>query len=119
MIIFSDSNENGVLSCRTPPPRLGIISLSVLIVLAHFLIAAEPEENTIPVIGMRASNNEFFSGIGLRLLCELSWKHFDGVEVEGPVVNGSAGNPELAESTVTSSNSAVMRVCFWCWLLGR
>jgi hypothetical protein len=73
------------------PHRLGTIILSVLILLTHFLIAAEPEENTIPIIGMRASNNDDFSGIGLRLLCELSWKHFDGVEVEGPVVDGSAG----------------------------
>ncbi len=68
------------------PHRLGIIILNVLILLTQSLFAAEPGENTIPIIGMRTSNNEFFSGIGLRLLCELSWKHFDGVEVEGPVV---------------------------------
>jgi hypothetical protein len=74
-----------------PPPRLGIIILSLLILLTQSLFAAEPGENTIPIIGMRASNNAYFSGVGLRLLCELSWKHFDGVDVGGPVVNGSAG----------------------------
>lgn len=81
-----------------PPPRLGIIILSVLILLTQSLIAAEPGENTIPIIGMRASNNAVFSGIGIRLLCELSWKHFDGVEVEGLVVDGSAGNPDWKEN---------------------
>lgn len=72
-------------------PGSGVIVLGVVILLTHSLIAAEPGENTIPIIGMRASNSADFSGIGIRLLCELSWKHFDGVEVEGPVVDGSAG----------------------------
>lgn len=80
------------------PYRLGTITLGVSILLSHSLIASEPGENTIPIIGMRASNNADFSGIGLRLLCELSWKHFDGVEVEGPVVDGSAGQPDFGDN---------------------
>ena len=68
-------------------------AITVLLLSVHTLIAAEPEENTIPIIGMRASNNEDFSVVSLRLLCELSWKNLDGVEVEGPVVDYSAGQP--------------------------
>ena len=72
-------------------PKIVIVIPFLLGILTHSLFAAEPEENTIPILAMRTASGADFSRITLSLLCELAWKHFDGVDVGGPVVDGSAG----------------------------
>ena len=74
-----------------PHPKFGIVIPFLLCLLTHSLFAAEPEENTIPILAIRAASGADFSKVSLPLLCELTWKHFDGVDVGGPVLVGSAG----------------------------
>ena len=81
-----------------PHPKIGIVIPFLICLLAHSLIAAEPEENTIPILAMRTASGADFSKVSLPLLCELSWKHFDGVDMGGPVVDSSAGQPSWAEN---------------------
>lgn len=76
-------------------PGFLIVTVSVLVLFQGVLFAAEPEENTIPILAMRTASGADFSRITLSLLCELSWKHFDGVDVGGPVVDGSV-DPEMS-----------------------
>ena len=76
-------------------PKIGIVIPFLLCLLSQSLIAAEPEENTIPILAIRAASGADFSKVSLPLLCELAWKHFDGVDVGGPVVDGSV-DPEMS-----------------------
>jgi hypothetical protein len=78
-----------------PHPKIGIVIPFLLLLLTHSLFAGEPEENTIPILAIRAASGADFSKVSLLLLCELSWKHFDGVDVGGPVVDGSV-DPEMS-----------------------
>ena len=91
--------------------RHGIITLSAACLLSQSLIAAEPEENTIPILAIRAASGADFSKVSLPLLCELAWKHFDGVDVGGPVVDGSAGVEDW------DRNRAIMDYCDQAGLL--
>jgi hypothetical protein len=62
-----------------------VVILFIALLYPPNLLADEPPENTLPVIAMRTNGiYSSFADIKLPLLCELSWLHFDGVEMEGP-----------------------------------
>ncbi|MCD4708615.1 MAG: hypothetical protein K8S62_12855, partial [Candidatus Sabulitectum sp.] len=55
-----------------------LITAGFVIILTTSALAAEPEENTIPIIGLRINNtveSPVFGGIRTEQLCDLMWRH--------------------------------------------
>jgi len=66
------------------PIPLSLLSpLCTLLLISSFATAASPPPNTIPVIAMNAGQDSSCLLVTPDLLCELSWRHFDGVWVLG------------------------------------
>jgi len=57
--------------------------ICALLLISSFATAASPPPNTIPVIAMNAGQDSSCLLVTPDLLCELSWRHFDGVWVLG------------------------------------
>ncbi|MCD4706624.1 MAG: hypothetical protein K8S62_02680, partial [Candidatus Sabulitectum sp.] len=55
-----------------------LTTVGFVIILTTSTFAAEPEENTIPIIGLRINNtveSPVFGGIRTEQLCDLMWRH--------------------------------------------
>ncbi len=58
-----------------------LTTVGFVIILTTSTFAAEPEENTIPIIGLRINNtveSPVFGGIRTEQLCDLMWRHIQG-----------------------------------------
>lgn len=57
--------------------------LTTLLILASISAAATPQANDIPIIAMNAGQDSSCLHVTPDLLCELSWRHFDGIWILG------------------------------------
>jgi hypothetical protein len=64
-------------------PHSLLTPICTLLLISGLAAAASPPPNTIPVIAMNAGQDSSCLLVTADLLCELSWRHFDGVWVLG------------------------------------